>query len=168
MTRRLSETEKQTWTRVARTVKPMRGKRLPVADEEPGPETKASVALAPAKAPPKPKAPRKPGPPADVSTQKRVRRGQAEVEARLDLHGHTQDTAYRELAGFLMFHHAQGARCVLVITGKGRLGKGVLRDRLQDWISGPDLRAIVSGYSAAHMRHGGEGAFYLMLRRRPD
>ena len=58
-----------------------------------------------------------------------------------------------------------GLRCVLVITGKGRLGTGVLRARFLDWLAGPDLRDLVSGYSAAHIRHGGDGAFYVMLRR---
>ena len=76
-----------------------------------------------------------------------------------------QDTAWRALITFLALSRADGMRCVLVITGKGRLGTGVLRARFLDWLSGPDLRDLVSGYSAAHTRHGGEGAFYVMLKR---
>ena len=57
-----------------------------------------------------------------------------------------------------------GARCVLVITGKGRMGAGVLRSRLSDWIGDPALRPIIAGHATAHARHGGEGATYIFLR----
>jgi DNA-nicking Smr family endonuclease len=108
-----------------------------------------------------------PGPLADVSTHKRVRRGQTEIDARLDLHGHTQDTARAELASFLARERAAGSRCVLVITGKGRQGAGVLRARFLDWIAGPDIRPLLAGYSRAHARHGGDGAFYVLLKAAP-
>jgi DNA-nicking Smr family endonuclease len=113
-------------------------------------------------------APRRAGPPEDLSGQRRIRRGQSEIDARLDLHGHTQDTAHRELVSFILREHAAGARCLLVITGKGRLGTGVLRARLFDWIADPDLRNMIAGYARAHPRHGGEGAVYLFLKaKRP-
>jgi DNA-nicking Smr family endonuclease len=161
MTRKLTEHDRQMWARVARSVRPLRGVRMPELDAAP---LDRPIHVIPAR--PERKTKPAPAEPADLSTQRRVRRGQAEVEARLDLHGHTQDSAYRALAGFLAFHHAEGARCVLVITGKGRLGTGILRARFLDWIAGPDLRVMVSGYSPAHMRHGGDGAFYVMLRAR--
>jgi DNA-nicking Smr family endonuclease len=107
---------------------------------------------------------RRPGPPEDLSGQRRIRRGQSEIDARLDLHGHTQDTAHRELIEFILHESAAGSRCVLVITGKGRLGAGILRARLQDWIANPDLRPVIAGYARAHPRHGGEGAAYIFLR----
>src|SRR5262249_19130878 len=94
------------------------------------------------------------------------RRGQAEIEAKLDLHGHTLGTALDELTAFLARQQGRGARVVLVITGKGRLGRGVLRERMLDWLSGIELAPYVSGWSPAHQRHGGEGAFYLTLRRK--
>ncbi len=58
---------------------------------------------------------------------------------------------------------ANAARAV-VITGKGRLGTGVLRSRLFDWIADPDLRPFIAGYASAHPKHGGSGAVYLFLR----
>jgi len=163
MSRRLSDSDHKTWARVARTVKPLRGRRADFAELLKDAEPAAPNRVAPPP-PPKP-APRRTAPPADISTQRRIRRGQAEIEARLDLHGHTQDTAWRALVTFLALSRADGMRCVLVITGKGRLGAGVLRARFLDWLAGPDLRDLVSGYSAAHIRHGGDGAFYVMLRR---
>jgi len=108
--------------------------------------------------------PRKPSTPDDLSGQRRIRRGQSEIDARLDLHGHTQDTAHRELVEFLLRQAGQGARCVLVITGKGRLGAGILRAQLFDWIADPELRPFIAGYAQAHPRHGGAGATYIFLR----
>jgi DNA-nicking Smr family endonuclease len=67
---------------------------------------------------------------------------------------------------FLLRQAALQARCVLVITGKGRLGTGILRARLFDWIADPSLRPVIAGYAAAHPRHGGAGATYIFLRPR--
>ena len=53
---------------------------------------------------------------------------------------------------------------MLVITGQGRLGDGVLRRRLPEWLAAAPLRAMVAGFSSAQRRHGGEGAFYVALK----
>jgi DNA-nicking Smr family endonuclease len=99
-------------------------------------------------------------PPADVSNQRKVRRGQMAIDGQIDLHGHTYDDALAELARFLLQEQAHGSRCVLVITGKGR----VLRTHLTDWLDAPELRPIIAGFSKAHARHGGDGAFYVLLK----
>jgi DNA-nicking Smr family endonuclease len=91
-----------------------------------------------------------------------LRRGRIEPEARIDLHGMTQDRAYRALIGFLVKAQRDDKRVALVITGKG----GVLRGMLPLWLGQADLRPLVSGLSEAHARHGGSGAFYVSLRRR--
>ena len=164
MTRRLTPEERRIWSRVARTVRLAPGK---VVEDEPEPEDasgKAHRAAAPAQAPPAKATRAKPSPPEDMSGQRKIRRGQNEIDARLDLHGHTQDSAHRELIEFLLRQAGNGARCVLVITGKGRLGTGILRTRLFDWIAHPDLRPFIAGYAPAHPRHGGAGATYIFLR----
>lgn len=166
MTRRLSPEERRLWSRVARTVKPAHGKSIEVETGEPEHSSglaRGVMGVAPAAAT-RPKAAKRPTAPGDLSGQRRVRRGQHEIDARLDLHGHTQDTAHRELVEFLVRQAGQGARCVLVITGKGRLGVGILRSRLFDWIADPQLRPFIAGYAQAHPRHGGAGATYLFLR----
>ena len=57
-------------------------------------------------------------------------------------------------------------RAVLVITGKGASGDGVLRRRTPEWLAAPSLRSIIAGYSQADRRHGGEGALYIALKRK--
>lgn len=171
MTRRLSLEEKKLWHRVGRTVRLMPGRAhepvehetVACTSEDDAPRTPRSAIQS---APSASARASRPGPPEDLSGQRRIRRGQNEIDARLDLHGHTQDTAHRELIDFVLRQAALQARCVLVITGKGRLGTGILRARLFDWIADPSLRPVIAGYAAAHPRHGGAGATYIFLRPR--
>ncbi|HEY2707769.1 MAG TPA: Smr/MutS family protein [Caulobacteraceae bacterium] len=106
--------------------------------------------------------------PADVEAglHRRLERGREALAARIDLHGMTQDAARAALAGFIRRSVDDGWRAVLVITGKGVSGDGVLRRRVPDWLAEPPIREHVAGVSEAHRRHGGEGALYVALKRR--
>lgn len=105
----------------------------------------------------------------DKRNAQRLRRGQMPIEARLDLHGHTQEQAHRALNAFLVGSQAAGRRCVLVITGKGlRPGTestGVLKAAVPRWLNQSPLRQKVLSFSYAQPRDGGEGALYILLRR---
>jgi DNA-nicking Smr family endonuclease len=104
---------------------------------------------------------------ADRRTLDRLRRGQLRPEARIDLHGMTQDTAHAALAGFVVRAQAEGRRCVLVVTGKGSVGAGggVLRNAAPGWLNAPRLRPRVVAFAEAAPRDGGAGALYVLLRR---
>ena len=154
MSRPLSSEERRLWSRVARTVRLAPGRRIEPEDVDPPAPLAGTTAAPKTGAEEKPRVAKRVTPPEDLSGQRRIRRGQSEIDARLDLHGHTQDTAHRELVEFILRQSRDGARCVLVITGKGRLGTGVL----------PDVRPVLAGYARAHPRHGGEGATYIFLR----
>jgi DNA-nicking Smr family endonuclease len=101
----------------------------------------------------------------DRATAERVKRGRYEIEARLDLHGMTQEEAHRALRGFITAARSAGRRCVLVITGNGRLSGGVLKTAVPRWLAEPELRHHVLGIATARPPHGGGGALYLLLRR---
>jgi DNA-nicking Smr family endonuclease len=104
-------------------------------------------------------------------TRQRLARGLQSIEARIDLHGFTQDEAHGALTRFLHNAQASGMKFVLVITGKGRArldidgNTGILRREVPRWLKGADFRAYVVGYESAHVGHGGEGALYVRLRR---
>ncbi|MEE9388173.1 MAG: Smr/MutS family protein [Paracoccaceae bacterium] len=105
----------------------------------------------------------------------RMKRGKLAPEARIDLHGMTQDQAYPELIRFILTAQENGCRLVLVITGKGRtkaedgpipVRLGVLKRQVPGWLRQAPLGAVVQQVVDAHQRHGGEGALYVYLRRR--
>ncbi len=113
----------------------------------------------------------------DRRTAQKLVRGQMPIEGRIDLHGMSQVQARRVLERFLADSTAANKRCVLVITGKGSAREseegfmpsrdvGVLRRSLPRWLELPGLREKVVAYQTAKPRDGGEGAFYLLLRRR--
>jgi len=171
----LSEDDVALWRMVASTVRPLRGRSSlrrvepPVAeapqappDAAPAPPPPAAAAANPPKRPPTS------GAPPDRSGERRVRRGQVEIWGSLDLHGMTQDQARAAVARFVARAAAEGARAVIVVTGKGGRyggGEGVLKRRFPEWLADPGVRGLVSGIAPAHARHGGTGASYVFLKR---
>ena len=101
----------------------------------------------------------------DRRTLTRIKRGERAIDARLDLHGLTQEAAHRALARFIATTAADGARLALVITGKGRSGEGILRAAVPRWLAEPALRARIVAVTPAAANHGGAGALYVLLRR---
>jgi DNA-nicking Smr family endonuclease len=107
----------------------------------------------------------------DERTRRRLARGSLPIDGRLDLHGMTQEAAHSALRHFLRSSRTDGARIVLVITGKGRSGgdgpwdRGVLRRAVPHWLAAADLRDCVIGFEEAHVAHGGAGAIYVRIRR---
>jgi DNA-nicking Smr family endonuclease len=182
------------WREIARQIKPLRPHRE-TGEESAKPDPAAGAPdqprpgrpSKPAAHPPRPPLPRRePSLPAltgiDRRMQRRLIRGAADIDARLDLHGETIETARVQLQRFLADSRAQGHRLVLVITGKGaspftshtlhgtghfhspeRLGR--LRRLVLEWLNEPEFRTHVSGFQPAHPRHGGGGALYVRLRR---
>ncbi|UFS66062.1 Smr/MutS family protein [Paracoccus denitrificans] len=110
----------------------------------------------------------------DHKTHRQMSRGKLVPEARIDLHGMTLAVAQPVLTRFILQARAEGRRLVLVITGKGREGgpdaplpvrPGALRHNVPHWLHMPPLNAMVLQVRPAHRRHGGEGAYYVYLRR---
>lgn len=162
--RELSAEEKKLWRRVAATVKPHRA--APAENDTAAPPLRAkSKPAPPAPAPHRSSATITSLPPADRGSEKRVRRGRIEIGATLDLHGHTQDSGRAALMRFLRAAQARGDRAVIVVTGVGRGGAGVLKRRLPEWLAEPELRPLTSGFAQAHRTHGGAGAFYVFVKR---
>ena len=171
-------------------VHPALEEELPASRPLPPEPPKGRATPARPAAPPPP-AIKRPAPPlptpghAPISLERRKARklssGRIEIEGRIDLHGMRQSEAHTALLRFLNRAYAQGKRWVLVITGKGapirsayderleREGeeRGVLRRNVPRWLAEPEIAPIIIGFTTASIRHGGEGALYIHLRRRP-
>ena len=166
MTRRLDPNERIVWNRVARTVAPRRrphgpqaAKPLPARPGETREDFGAMMRLPALKT-----APREASGAVPTNTDRPVRRGRVEIDARVDLHGLTREQARAALSTALLRTAKRGGRCLLVITGKGPRLEGVLRAALPGWLGEPGLRPHVASFAPAHLRHGGSGAWYVFLR----
>lgn len=85
----------------------------------------------------------------------------------LDLHGQTAQRAHTVLHAFLGAAHAEGLRCVEIVTGRGQgLEGGVLRRELPHWLNGPELRHLV--LAASHPHPANPGSVRVLLRRVRD
>lgn len=180
--RAVTPDEARVWRAVTRDVAPLPGKAVEDEAEE------VSAAPDPAPSPPPQPIPAdwlerlRPAPPRplakpdlvagapvglDKRTGERLKKGEMEIDGRLDLHGMTQDAAHGALLSFITRAYDSGRRCLLVITGKGgRPGPGVLKTQVPRWLNQAPLRERIIGFSWAQPKHGGEGALYVLIKRR--
>ena len=183
--RRIRDEEAALWQRIARHVTPLpRGvvalDEVETLEEEAPPPPAPKKIKKPRRAAPaaSPEPPRPPTLPeldpvvpagVDRRTARRLKRGQLPAEARLDLHGRTQDQAHDALQSFIQESRMARRRCVLVITGKGSIasGKGgVLRQMVPRWLNEPALRRHIIAITNAPESSGGAGALYVLLKSR--
>lgn len=111
----------------------------------------------------------------DRKNYDRLRKGKLRPDARLDMHGMTADQAHSELTAFIYRAHAAGKRLALVITGKGSSSRsdtgimstrhGILRHSVPHWLDGANMRSMILEITPAHIKHGGDGAYYVYLKR---
>jgi DNA-nicking Smr family endonuclease len=171
------------WTEVTRSVSPLPRRRILEAVEAevaaaPVPRPRSAVRRTPSF--PSYQAPaQRPEPEIRPHIEPRMRRklmrGRIEIDGTLDLHGMRQNEARSALNRFLVSRWSRGDRTILVITGKGLkklddagtqiIERGVLRSMLPTWLSEPGLAPIVAGWDYSAQMHGGEGAFYVRLKR---
>jgi DNA-nicking Smr family endonuclease len=175
--RPLRPEERQIWGIVAATVHPLPGKATPTEALSPPPRgegpgvgapapSKAKTPEAPRSHPHSQPSPRKGERAIEPNRRHRISKERDPIGARLDLHGLDQDRARGVLERFLAQAWDEGYRAVLVITGKGVQGDGILKRRAPEWLAAPHLAHIVAGISDAARHHGGEGALYVALKRK--
>ncbi len=175
--KRPSAKDARLWALVTATVRPLPGRTPPISPPPP-PAIKPPPTAAPKPPPdipppgPAPDKVKRPlvrhGVPPHTIEPNRLRlidRGREPLGGVLDLHGLDQDRARAALTAFVLRAAADNERTVLVITGKGTRGDGVLRRRTPEWLAEPPLRAVVAGISEAHRTRGGAGALYIALKR---
>lgn len=185
--RGLTPEEARLWARLVATVKPLDRQdspphpvattQTPLEDksiENKRPKGRVSPPLAPASLPPAPPALPPLGMAPDSHWARDLERGERTPDFTLDLHGHTLAQAHRRLDDGLVQAKAMGARLVLLITGKPRPAdaadraqrRGAIRANVLDWLAAGPHASDIAAILPAQRRHGGEGALYLVLRRR--
>ncbi|MES2904452.1 MAG: Smr/MutS family protein [Pseudomonadota bacterium] len=173
--RALSAEEQALWARVTASIRPLSREK---------PEIEA-ITAAPAQSPvsksrqvqPPPRRPLAPPPrpfaianTLDGGWDKRLKSGSVEPDRTLDLHGHNLDQAWEAIDHALENAIARGERVLLLITGHERKGeppvaRGRIRAAVNDWLTISRHSSRIAAVRQAHLRHGGGGSLYLILRR---
>ena len=181
--RRLDPEESALWQRVTATVRPIARRAAnaagPTADTAPTPAQKRGRVPPPRVPPATPVAQQKPlADSLDGGWDRRLRRGAAQPDRTIDLHGHTLDSARRLLDKALDQALAEDVRVLLLITGKppresdlgqdGRPRRGLIRASIGNWLQSSRHAGRIAAVRNAHPRHGGAGALYIILRRERD
>ncbi len=164
--RAATEAEKLLWSAAMRGVRKLAPSNPPAELREPTelfPAAPVQMILEPEPAKPKLRAPGS----VDGATLERLRRGQVTIDSRIDLHGLDQSQAFASLIDFVDISARAGRRCLLIITGKGSIGPGggILRRNVPLWLTSSQMASRILTVAPAHPRHGGDGAFYVLLRR---
>ena len=181
--RRINPDEEALWQEITDSVKPLDPNRRNQKTEtdDPVPEATATQSITSQQAKKKklippheprlhPPGPVNPDAGVDKRTLGRLKKGKMAIDARIDLHGHTRESAYRALCGFIESAYDRQNRCVLVITGKGLRAsegrEGVLKQAVPEWFSGSKLKPMIVSWQPAQPRDGGSGALYVLIKRR--
>lgn len=96
----------------------------------------------------------------------KLKRGQMPIQARLDLHRLTGDSALSELARFIADCVQHKFRCVIIVHGKGKIQHNrppVLKNVTHLWLQ---QQPQVLAFTSARPKDGGTGALYVLLRTR--
>lgn len=184
--RKLAPEEAALWQRVIATVTPIRPvKALPPAQppatrvvketpQQAAPQPKPVARAKPAVSRAQPVSVRKEASEntLDGSWDRRLSRGLVSPESSIDLHGHNLASAYDRLDFGLAQAIARGDRVLLLITGKPPRpeserphARGAIRAAVGDWLASSRHADRIAAVRAAHPRHGGSGALYIVLRR---
>ena len=80
----------------------------------------------------------------------------------------TLNEAFKALEKAIISAYENQNRLLLVITGKGRnsvLGSGALKRELPHWLSLSHIASKIIRASNAAPKDGGDGAFYILIKR---
>ncbi|NNC73225.1 MAG: Smr/MutS family protein [Sphingomonadaceae bacterium] len=168
--RTLQPDEKALWAKVVQTVEPL-DRRLRDETETPQDIARFTPTQQFARQLPKRRSAPGPGKTLDGSWDRKLTRGTITPDRTVDLHGHNLTSAYDRLDHGLADAIASEARVLLLITGhppkdRAPIERGKIRAAVGDWLAASRHAEHIAAVRAAHPRHGGRGALYIVLRRR--
>ena len=161
--RRLAPDEAALWSQLAKSVtrhgEPRKATPRPLAATPPEPVARRGAA----------------GITLDGVWDRKLAKGEVTPDRTVDLHEMTVAEAHRALDAALASAVASGARLLVVVAGKARDGRparlmpggrGVIAASVEDWLALSPFAGNIAAVRRAHIRHGGAGALYVVLRRR--
>ncbi len=111
--------------------------------------------------------------------KKNIKKGVLKIDKKIDFHGKSLDEAERDFSNTVTECFNNGQRCLLFVTGKGlfksrnsetanqpKLYHGVIRSEFINWAKSNKYSKYILSFEQASIEHGGDGAFYIYLRKK--
>jgi DNA-nicking Smr family endonuclease len=115
----------------------------------------------------------------NINIKKNLKNKSFKIDKKIDFHGKTLIDSEEEFFNTVINCYNQGLRCLLFVTGKGlfklkenqkelkpKLYHGVIRSSFINWVKSDQLSKYILSYESALIDHGGDGAFYVYLRKK--
>ena len=97
---------------------------------------------------------------------KSTRKKKIKPDVVLDLHGHTLYSAKIVLNNYIINCYEKNIRNVLIVTGKGKMNKGKLKEEVPKWLNEIYLNKYLVSVNFAPNHFGGNGALLVRLKNR--
>ena len=112
-----------------------------------------------------------------INIKKNIKRRLIKIDKKIDFHGRGLIEAEEIFSDTIKDCYNNNKRCILFVTGKGlykrnndynspRLFYGIIRESFTDWASSKKLSKYILSFEKASIEHGGDGAFYVYLRKK--
>jgi DNA-nicking Smr family endonuclease len=157
-----SPEDAELWHNIAATVTPYATKKTVQKSEKEKPKASTQIA---ASTTPVPVLKKPASKKIDSGVSEQLKRKKFPIDAKIDLHGMTEKNAFQKLIAFVMRCLAQEKRTILVITGKGAGGQGVLKRNAPLWLE-TEFADQLLALSEAPTDMGGSGAFLARFRKK--
>jgi len=115
----------------------------------------------------------------NINIKKSIKKRSIKIDKKIDFHGKTLLDSEELFSNTIINCYNKGLRCLLFITGKRlfktkdlqendkpKLYHGVIRSALITWVGSKKFSQYILSYEPASIEHGGDGAFYVYLRKK--
>ena len=100
----------------------------------------------------------------DNKTKKQIKSQKLVFDSIIDLHGKTEDQAYRLIKTFVRNSYINNFKNIIIITGKGTNNQGKLKLKTPLWLKSEELSKFIVGFTIMPNHKGGEGALFVKLK----
>ena len=113
-----------------------------------------------------------------INIRKNIKRNILKIDKKIDFHGKSLLEAEQIFSSTIVECFNRNKRCLLFVTGKGlfktkdfhysnkpKLYHGVIRAAFFGWVKSKNFSKHILSFEQASVEHGGDGAFYVYLRK---
>ena len=114
----------------------------------------------------------------NIDLKKGIRKGSFHINKKIDFHGKSLIESEEQFNNTIIESYKSGERCLLFVTGKGlfkaknheesdkpKLYHGIIRSSFVEWVRSKKFSKYILSFEQASIEHGGDGAFYIYLRK---